>query len=97
MTNPSVTIRHAAHALDMLINGALRNIEAEFGPEDDAGRRDATKALFDKLLGKLVDWDIEGAIVTQQDAMVSQMQTEIEAPIQNMRVVELLNEFNLLP
>lgn len=62
MPDPNVTIRHARHAIYMVINGAVRDIEAVFAADDIAAYDAAITLLFQNVIAEVMDWDIDGAL-----------------------------------
>lgn len=52
------TIRHARNALDMLVNGALRQIEGQFADGGSPEYKAAVVDLFANLRDELNDWEV---------------------------------------
>lgn len=49
-------VRHARQALNMLVNGAVRYLESDYGPHDTADRKAVIATLIAELHGELDDW-----------------------------------------
>lgn len=60
MPNPAVTIRHARNAIHLVISGALRDIEAEFGEDitDVEACRECVVDLFNNIEDQIDQWEI---------------------------------------
>lgn len=54
--HPNVTIRHARHALHLLITGACADINSHFGPLQDREQGVAYATLFRSLLEEIEEW-----------------------------------------
>lgn len=52
---PSI-IRHARTGLDLIVNGALRQIESQFADVNSPECKEATADLIANLHGELDDW-----------------------------------------
>lgn len=50
------TIRHAREAIGLLISGAIRNLESDYGPNDNPDRSIATDALILHLREEMEGW-----------------------------------------
>lgn len=50
------TIRHAREAVALLMTGAVRQLETNYGPNDDPERRDAVDALILHVREELDGW-----------------------------------------
>lgn len=98
MPNENVTIRHAKHALGLILSGALRDLEAHFAPDSDE-LHEATTTLFDEMADTLSDWEIPGTQMGRLDAMLGEMQNDAIAEGAKGRevVLELLVKHELLP
>lgn len=53
------TIRHARSALDLIVNGALRQIESQFADVNSPECKEATANLIVNLHDELDDWDVQ--------------------------------------
>lgn len=63
----SQTIREARAAVHLVISGAIRNLESQYGPDDEADRRIAVDALILHVREELGGWattaeDTDGAV-----------------------------------
>ncbi len=91
MPNTAVTIRHARHAVHLLLSGALRDIEAEFGEGEGAAAEQTavTKQLFNEIIDEIGDWEI-----ADMPEMVAEMQARLGEREDFMKI---LAEYDLLP
>ena len=94
MPHPRVTIRHLRAGIHLLISGAVRDIEAEFGSDDDA--KEMVAKAFDEAADELDDWDMPTQ-AGKQNKCVKDMQAMLGEPDCPMAVRELLVKYDLLP
>jgi hypothetical protein len=98
MNNDNVTIRHARTAIHMVMSGAVRIIESQYG--DDAEQRDAChdslSTLFDQCADEISDWKIPGHDYNRRN-MVDEMQVMLNDPNCPDVVRELLTRNNCNP
>jgi len=51
------TIRRAKAAVSLIIDGAIRHIETDYGPDDNPDRQSLMPALFEAIHSEVDDWD----------------------------------------
>lgn len=100
MPHPNVTIRHARHAVHLLMMGAVADIDAEFAG-DDAGAATAKAhhvELFDGIASEMDMWELEETRAWRVDCLVSDMQAMLGAGDNcPTEVRELLAKYGLEP
>jgi hypothetical protein len=55
------TIRHARQAVALVLNGAVRNLESQYGPADYQDRTPIIQQLFTQVTAEIAGWDIAQA------------------------------------
>ena len=93
MSNPTVTIQNCKEAVYLVINGAIRNIEANHDGEDESK---VIVKLFDEIAESMSEWDIDSA-ANRQAKMVQEMQVMLTSFNCPDVIGELLVKFKLLP
>lgn len=92
----AVTIRHTRHALQLLIQGALREIELRYGDTKECD--EWVVELFDGLTEQLQTWEIDTAWVTRAEFLVKHLQVTgpSRSPEVQRYVLELLAEYDMI-
>jgi hypothetical protein len=85
------TISHACKALNLIIDGAVRHIENDYGPDDPSDRTQFVITLFDELRRTLLDWGVSGSIVVAEQDLRDDMETLLD-PTKN--AAELMQHFS---
>lgn len=70
-----VTIRHARHALELLVKGAIRDIETRYGDTEECNAR--VVELFDNLTEQLQGWELDTTWIAKAEALISDMRRDI--------------------
>jgi hypothetical protein len=52
------TIRRAREAVGLILDGAIRHLESDYGPDEPTDRSPMIRQLFKAVLAELNDWDV---------------------------------------
>lgn len=63
----SRTIRHACEAVDLIVSGAIRRLESDYGPHDNPDRAIAYDALILHLRETMESWNTTAEIGEQEE------------------------------
>lgn len=64
------TIRQARNAVSLILDGAVRRIENNFGPEGDAHVEGDIRTLFQEVVDAIADWEVAGTFDDVHDRIV---------------------------
>lgn len=87
----SRTIRHARESLALIMDGAIRRLESDYGPNDDSSRVACIDALILHMREEMASWTTthenlvgEGAsdseLTNEQTALIDQTPYELDIP-----------------
>lgn len=94
----AAAIRQARNAIRLIINGVLRDYDAETLQEDIQDSENSfVTMLFDNLHDELADWEITGTWFHRAEELIEELRAEFLGTAEGNKVAELLVKYDLLP